>query len=154
MEHLLRQILYISILFRNFSPKEHTHLIRIESTIHHLHDFLCDITATAIVHDIILMMPFIAIRIESLSSSQLNTTERTVVDIALHLQNPGDESLVAGNHRHTPSWHIMAFAHRVELDTAVFCSRHLHNTHRMLIQHKRIRIVIHHHDIMLLGKFH
>ena len=95
MEHLLRQILYISIFLRYLSPEEHSHLIRIESTIHHLHDFLCDITATAIVHDIILMMPFIAIRIESLSSSQLNTTERTVVDIALHFQNPRNKCLIA-----------------------------------------------------------
>lgn len=43
-------------------------------------------------------------------SSELDSAEASVVDVALHLQDPGDKLLVARNHSHTPSRHVVALS--------------------------------------------
>ena len=99
-------------------------------------------------------MPLGCVCIESLGSSKLNATEGTVLDVALDLEHPRDVILVADHHCHTPTRHVVALRHRIELDTAVLGTRHLENAQTLLTQDERIRIVVHHHDVVILGKLH
>ena len=48
----------------------------------------------------------------------------------------------------------MTLAQRVELNATILSTWHLHDTHRMLVEDKRIRIVIHHYNVMVFGKLH
>ena len=97
-------------------------------------------------------MPLVGVVEHRLGSSQLNASEASVVDVALHLQNPRDEGLVARNHRHTPARHVVALAQRIEFDAAVLGTRHLHDAHRVFVEDERIWIVVHHHDVVFLGE--
>src|SRR5574344_1054072 len=98
MENLLCEIFDLCILLGYLTPEEHSHLIRIKLAIEHLHDFFCNITATAIISNIILTMPLISIIEHSFICSKLDTTEGSVIDIALHFQNPRNKCLIARNH--------------------------------------------------------
>ena len=140
-------------MLRNPSPKEHTHLLLVVGTSQDVHDFLCPLTTTGIGVDIILTMPRLIILIR-LSSSQLDASERTALDIRLYLQYPLDKLSIRGTETDTPARHIMTLRHRVELDTAVFGSRNLQNTQVLLAEDKGIGIIVHHHDVMILGKLY
>ena len=98
-------------------------------------------------------MPFGAI-VESLGCGELYATERTTVDIAFHFQDPADEGGIADTHSHAPSWHVVAFRHRVKLYAAVFRSWYLHERHRFVVEYERVRIVVHHHNAVSLCEIH
>ena len=154
MENLLCEVFYIGVFLRNLAPEEHAHLVRIKLAVQYLHNLLGYVAAAAIIGDVVLTVPLVGIVEHGLGSSELDSAEASVVDVALHLQDPGDKLLVARNHSHTPSRHIVALAERIEFDAAVLGARHLHDAQRMLVEDERIRVVIHHHDVVILGKLH
>ena len=98
-------------------------------------------------------MPSLII-LEGLSRSELDTTERTAIDIALDLHDPLDKLGVGETHTHTPTWHVVGFRHRVELDTAVLRTRYLKDTQMLLTQDEAVGIIVDYHDAMRLGKLH
>jgi translation initiation factor IF-2 len=60
--------------------------------------------------------------IQSSHSSYLHGLKLTAVDIAFYLQYPLYKLCIRSQHSHTPTRHIVRFAHRIEFDTNIFCS--------------------------------
>ena len=88
MQHLLCHVFYIGIFLRYLAPKEHAHLVRVKLAVEHLHDFLGNVAAAAVVLDVVLAMPLLRVVKHRLGSCQLYASEASVVDVTLHLQNP------------------------------------------------------------------
>ena len=88
MQNLLCQVFYISIFLRYLAPKEHAYLVRVKLAVEHLHDLLSNVATAAVVLDIVLTMPFIRVVKHRLGSCQLNASKASVINVALHLQNP------------------------------------------------------------------
>ena len=88
MQNLLCQVFYIGIFLRYLAPKEHAHLVRVKLAVEHLHDLLSNVAAAAVVLDVVLAVPFIRVVKHRLGCSQLYASEASVVNVALHLQNP------------------------------------------------------------------
>ena len=59
---------------------------------------------------------------------------------------------IGGEHSHTPAGHVVALAHRVELDAAFFGSGHIKNTQWFLVQDKAVWVVVYNHNIMAACK--
>ena len=154
MQHTLCQVLNVLDISGNLSPQEHTHLILVVGTTQHIHNLLGPLAATLVVIDVELAMPSLVVVIQRLGSSQLNTTEGTTLNVTLHLQYPLDKLWVRQAHTYTPTGHVMTLRHRVELNTAVLGAWHLHNAHVLLAQDKRVRVIVHHHNVVILGKLH
>ena len=92
VQHTLGEFFAVFILLGNLSPKEHSHLIRIERTSEFGHYLLGNVAATTVGGDVSLAVPFGRIGVVSLGSCELYSTERTRVNVALYLQYPRDES--------------------------------------------------------------
>ena len=88
MQNLLCQVFYIGIFLRYLAPKEHAYLVRVKLAVEHLHDLLSNVAAAAVVLNVVLAMPFIRVVQHRLGCSQLYASEASVVNVALHLQNP------------------------------------------------------------------
>ena len=88
MQDLLCQVFYISIFLRYLAPKEHAYLVRVKLAVEHLHDLLSNVATAAVVLDVVLAMPFIRVVKHRFGSCQLYASEASIVDVALHLQNP------------------------------------------------------------------
>ena len=88
MQDLLCQVFYISIFLRYLAPEEHAYLVRVKLAVEHLHDLLSNVAAAAVVLDVVLAVPFIRVVKHRFGSCQLYASEASVIDVALHLQNP------------------------------------------------------------------
>ena len=154
MQHLFGQVFHIGIGVRDASPEEHSLLLRVEGTAEGGHDFLGNLATGCIRLDVGVCVPCLRILV-CLCSSQLERTESAGVDVALNLQNPLDEGAVGCQHAYTPSGHVVALRHGVELDAALLGPRHLQDAQVLLaVQDERVGVVVHHHDVVLLGERH
>ena len=153
MEYLFCQILNILDVCRNLAPKEHANLILIVGTAQHIHNLLSPLATTCVGVNIVLTMPLLTVVI-CLSSSQLDTTECSTLNVRLHFQDPLDELSVGSTKSDTPTWHIVALRHRIELDAAVLGTWNLKNTQMLLTEDERIGVIVYYDDIMLLSKRH
>ena len=154
MQDTLCELFGIVIFIGDSSPEEHTRLMGIILAAQHAHDFLCHRSALAVRTDVGLHVPLLGVVI-GLCGSQLQGTEGARIYIALHLQYPRHELCVGGQHAHTPSGHIVAFGHRVELYAAFLGTWYLQDAEFLsLVEDEAIGVVIHHHDIVVACKLH
>ena len=93
-------------------------------------------------------MPSLIIVI-SLSSSQLDASEGSALDVRLNLQDPLDKLGIGGTETYTPTRHVVRLRHGVELDAAVLGARYLKNAEMFLAEDKAVGIVVDHNDIVI-----
>ena len=86
-------------------------------------------------------MPLRAVLI-SLCSSELQGSEGTRVDVALDFQNPLDELRIGGQEAYTPTRHVVALAHGVELDAALLGTLDSEYTHGIVVENETVGVVI------------
>ena len=146
MQYFFGQFLYILARSGNLSPKEHTHLVFVVGATQLFHDFTGQMAAAAIV--VVVTFVPVCFGFQSCGGCQLHGTEHTAVDIAFYFQYPLYKFGIRGQHSDTPSRHIVALAHGVEFDAALFGSRYAENTDRLFVQDKAVRVVIHDDDIL------
>ena len=70
------------------------------------------------------------------------------------VQYPLNEGGIRCKQAYTPSWHVVALAHRVEFDATFLRSRHIEDAQRLLVQDEAIWIVVHDDDVLSTGKIH
>ena len=152
MQHLLSELLYIGIAVGYLAPEEHTHLTIIKGTTQLFHDSPSQGPAVSIVA-IVALIP-ISISIKCRGCRQLNRTEHATINIALHFQYPLNEICIRSQHTHTPARHVMALAHRIELNAAILGSRYTENTQWVVVEDKAVGVVVDYHNIFILGQLH
>ena len=147
MEHTLGEFLAVGIAVGDASPQEHSHLIGVVGASKHIHYLLGILAAAGVGLDVCLAVPLRLVG-EGGCGGKLDATERAAVDIALNLEYPRDEGGVGGAHTDTPSRHVMALGHGVELDAAILCALHLKQRHGFLVEDEGIGVVVDHHNVM------
>ena len=153
MEHALRQFLGVGVAFGDSSPEEHADLIGIPFALQGIHDLSREVAAARIGFHVELFVPFIRVGIGA-GGSELKRTERAGVDVALHFENPTDESGVGGEQTDAPAGHVVALAHGVELDATVFGTGDLQDAQMFFSEDETVGVVVHNHDAVAAGEIH
>lgn len=109
VEHLLSQLLYVSIVVGYASPQEHSYLILVVAAAQRLHDFAGQLAAVAVVA-VVALVP-IGFTLQGSSCGQLHGAEHTAVDVALYFKHPLYELRIGGQHTDTPTWHVVTLTH-------------------------------------------
>ena len=117
-----------------------------------MHDFTGKPAAVAVVA-VVAVVPLLS-GFEGGGGGELHGAEHAAVDVALHLQHPLHEVGVRGKHADAPTGHIVALAHGVELDAALFGSRYAEDAEGMFVQDEAVRVVVDDDDAFAAGEVH
>ena len=151
VQNLLRELFHIVATFRDASPKEHAHLRRVESAAQRVHDFFGQCPSFGVHMYVGLFVPLGVVPVSG-SGGELHRAEGSRVDIALHFKNPFHEFRVRGQHAHTPARHVVALAHRVELDATAFGTGDLQDAEAFVVQNEAVWVVVHDDKVVAQGK--
>ena len=154
MQQAFGEVFYICNAVGDAPPKEHSHLRGVECASESGHNLLGHIAAAAVGVDVGLAMPFFAVSRQGFGCGELYTSERTAVDVALDFEYPRNESGIGDTHTHTPTRHVVALGHRIELYAAIFGIGNLHQREALFGENERIGIVVDDNDVVFLCKRH